>query len=161
MAQSIAAVDFSVVPLESPRAPDTLTVGELAHVLDLLPVVEEWTTAVRARVFDLLASGEQVPGYKLVEKRANRKWADASVAEAHLISAKIGPEEYNKTELKSPAQIEKLVGKKTFATELSTLVVKRSSGYNVVPTSDPRPAASLSAGEDFKLIESTTSEDTP
>lgn len=46
---------------------------------------------------------------------------------------------YETPALKSPAQIEKLVGKKGFKEIEADYVTKESSGFTLVPGDDPRP----------------------
>ena len=51
---------------------------------------------------------------------------------------------------KTTTAIEKLVGKKNFAEKTGDLIVLKSSGLSLVPASDPRPEANLSAAADFQ-----------
>ena len=48
---------------------------ELSHILDGLDMLEDWAKAVRAAAHTLAENGTQIPGYQLVEKIGNRKWA--------------------------------------------------------------------------------------
>jgi hypothetical protein len=58
------------------------------------------------------------------------------------------PDEIYTQKLKSPAQIEKLVGKKNL---IEDMIQKKSSGYNLVPATDPRPALAAGAQAVFAL----------
>jgi hypothetical protein len=84
-----------------------------------------------------------------VEKRATRKWKDA-----REVSKLLGHngECFTEPELKSPAQVEKVLGKKNFAIALAEHVDKQSSGYTLVSESDPRPPAQVAQLEDFGVI---------
>jgi hypothetical protein len=149
----VVVSDGAVVSLPSP---DVLTKDQLVAIMQRLPVLEDWAGAIRATAEAMLRRGEEVPGYKMVAKRAIRKWGSEEDAVAAAQAADLGPDEYYKEpELKSPAQLEKVMGKKTFAAKMAPHVVKVSSGHVMVPDTDARPAVALSAGDEFAgLLES-------
>ncbi len=100
---------------------------------------------LKAEAFELaqhqLEQGVAIPGFKLVQKRATRKWIDPDEVEATCKKKRVKVDEmYNKT-LKSPAQMEKSA-KKVFTSALHSMVHSVSSGVTVVPDSDKRPAVS-------------------
>ena len=133
--------------------PDTL-----ADTLKWLPILEGWVTSVREFAYAEAQRGNTPPGYKLVDKRANRKWKvdDHTVV---LELAKIGVTEsevYKEREINSPTQIEKLIGKpKTNADKfaaIAALTVKQSSGTTLVPETDPRDPHKNDAASDFANV---------
>ncbi len=88
--------------------------------------------------------GRKFPGFKLVEKRATRKWANEEKAWAHFHITE--PRDAFDLTLKSPAQIEAVykergLKKEDIQTLLAPLVEKKSSGLTIVPVSDKRPEA--------------------
>ncbi len=101
-------------------------------------VLEEWIKDVRALAHQMLEQGLQVPGYKLVPKRAVRQWIDEDKAKDAL-AAHLTPEELTVTKLVSPAQAEKALKKRKIELP-GDLVVSVSSGNTMAPESDPRPA---------------------
>jgi hypothetical protein len=111
-----------------------LDVTALGAALDQVDLVEQRINDLRALAQQVLENGGTVPGYKLVAKRATRKWADEAAAEAALRSV-IG-DEATETSVISPAQAEKKL-KKVKGTLPETLSV--SSGNTMVAESDPRP----------------------
>lgn len=153
-ALAIAQSDFEVLPDEfAPPAPSTIPKEQFVEMLGKLPVLEHWAEAMRAYAQRMLERGETVPGFKMVEKRATRKWIDEAQARTALVSLGYQPEEIDtEPELKSPAQVEKLLKKKPFAELMSPLVEKRSSGYTMVAETDSRSAVALSAGDDFLAL---------
>lgn len=156
-ALAVAQTEFDVIVEDNPSLPqpEAIPVEQLALVLEKLPILEDWAAAVRGRAQAMLERGQEVPGFKLVAKRANRKWVETARDTVVAVLTNVGVDEgdlYKPSELKSPAQMEKVVGKKKFTELTSGLVSKQSSGYNMVPASDPRPAVNLSAGEEFTLI---------
>lgn len=97
-------------------------------------------------------AGDPPAGFKLVAKRANRAWKDAQVTLDHLRQE--GVDEtviFKEPVMNSPAQIEKALGKKAFVA-LENLVIKKSSGVNLVPESDPRPAVAVDALSEFSDV---------
>ncbi len=139
----------------APPAPASLTPDALAFILSRLPTLEQWATDIRAHGQRLLETGEVTPeqlGMKLVEKRPTRKWVSESQVESFLKDAKgYAAEEIFTQKLKSPAQIEKVMGKdkKSLPAEF---VVKVSSGHTMVPLADKREALVLGAGEVFEAL---------
>ncbi len=112
--------------------------AQIAEFLTKAPLVEQQISAVREFAYQqALHHGVDFPGWKLVEKRATRHWRDEDAAReafGNLPGALTAPE------IRSPAQIEKLVGKKKFGAHAAELVEKKSSGYTLTPVEDNRPA---------------------
>jgi hypothetical protein len=154
-ALEIAQTEFEVIEVEEfvPPAPSMIPDDQFFSMLGKLHVLDEWMRAMRARAMEKLERGEDVPGFKLVQRRANRKWTDEVAVEEILTSQGVPVEEFTERSLKSPAKIEKAVGgKKKFEALLGGVVEKKSSGYTMVPDFDPRPALSLGAGHEFAAL---------
>jgi hypothetical protein len=101
--------------------------GELLVECDRL---ETAIKSIRAQASTLLEIGRDVPGWKLVPSRPMRKWTDKNKLIHRLLTEfKLGPDEYMKSELKTPAQLEKTL-KKEFAS-LSDLIVEESSSMKL------------------------------
>ena len=116
---------------------DLPTLGAYLKNADLL---EEWIKDLRGLAHQMLDNGRQVPGYKLVHKRATRQWADEKKALQQLHDMGLTREElFKPEELSSPAQVEKVLKKRKMALP-DDLVVAVSSGTTMAPESDPRPA---------------------
>jgi len=109
---------------------------ELAEALDAIPLMEAWIKNTREFAYAEAERGHAIPSYKLVEKRATRKWRDEKAAAAGLKSAGVEPWEYK---LITPAAAEKALSKEERAL-LDELTVKESSGHALVHESDKRPA---------------------
>jgi len=141
--RELVAQDFSVI----------VSPALVGQALDLLPQLEARIKAVRELAYNMAARGEPPVGYKLVEKRATRKWKDEDKAMAACDSfIKTG---YIEQTLKSPTQIEAMIGKNRFAQLLADQVVKISSGHTLVHVSDKRPPASVAQLEDFSAVSGT------
>lgn len=150
-AQALAQYDFDVVQ-SVPPAPETLPLPVLAGMLPGIEVLKDWIGSVEQYIYGQLLRGVEVPGYKLVNKRALRQWVDTEKAEAHLQARYPDADIYEPRVLKSVAKIEKEIKKSKFTKDetLQSVVEKKSSGLKVVPESDPTPAVQLRlvAGED-------------
>lgn len=138
--------DASLAVIDLPEA-RTLTperIGLLSAFFNS-PEFDQWRKSLAAEEQAMLARGEKVPGRKLVETvvRGNRKWA----SEEDVISAlKEYGDEIFKQELKSPAQIEKLLTanglSKSEREEVIAPLVTRETTTKVivVPENDGRPS---------------------
>lgn len=119
---------------------DAVDLPTLGRYLQNAELLEGWIDDLRKLAHQMLESGKSVPGYKLVNKRATRQWADEKKALVQLHDMGLTREElYKPEELSSPAQIEKVLKKRKMALP-DELVVAVSSGTTMAPESDPRPA---------------------
>jgi hypothetical protein len=119
--------------------------AKLSQVLEWLPILEGWVKNVRDFAYSEITLGKTIPGWKLVEKRATRKWKDEEKAKLFLQSryqSTITKECFEPPTIKSPAQVEKILPK-TEHVNLMELIVSQSSGNTLVPESDKRPAVKL------------------
>jgi hypothetical protein len=107
-ALELARAEFNVV--------DATTLGndELAQVLDRASLAEAWIEAVRVEALARVQRGEDIPGYILGTGRSRREWAyeEPTIADVLQLQFELAREQIYVTELRSPAQIEKLVPKK-------------------------------------------------
>jgi hypothetical protein len=115
---------------------DVDTLAKHLHTADLL---EEWIKDLRALAFGLLEKSADVPGYKIVQKQARRKWADENKAKEALLSIGLKKSVVVETSIMSPAQAEKAL-KKRFSELPEDLIKSESSGTTLAPVDDPRPA---------------------
>ena len=131
--------------------PEHLSSEALAVVLAEADVIENWLTSVRAYAHSEAEAGRTPPGWKLVNKQGRRVWVDPTEALAFLKSLGLDDIDIHKIEVKSPAQIEVVLGKlKKDKKSITPLVVSRSSGTTLVHESNARPAVAPSAIQDFQ-----------
>ncbi len=132
--------------------PEEMTNEELAKLLDVADLIEHWIGAVRAHAETLANGGATIPGYKLVAKRATRRWKgdDEAVASSLLFDFGLDENSIFVHKLKSPAQIEALMPKKSPDKKaLAELYDKSSSGNKLAKIDDPREEAATTAQSDF------------
>ena len=118
--------------------------------MDKLPLIEEWIKSLRRHAHTMLEAGTSVPGFKLVEKRPTRRWKNEDELLEWAASQNLEDEEIFDKKIKSPAQIEKVVGKKNVP---SDLIMSVSTGLSMVPDTDRRPPAALLASDEFTVNE--------
>lgn len=122
---------------------------KLQTALDALPAVEARIKAIRQFAYDEAEAGRTAPGYKLVAKRATRKWRDgANVDLMQRFDIPTCNKLYEPPALKSPAQAEKILGKG----KIDDLVIAESSGHVLAPVDDRRPPVKLTAKEEFARL---------
>ena len=120
----------------------------LASTLDQLALMEGWIKNVREFAYAEAEAGRPIPNYKLVEKRAVRKWmGDESAIVEALHNAGV-TDLYEVPKMITPAAAEKLLGKAD-KNLLDDLCVKESSGHTLVHASDKRPAVRIDAQSAF------------
>ncbi len=148
---AVASEGFSVVgdPVE-PKDPNKLSNDEIAQILPELNGLSDWIKAVEAYALSQLERGEAVPGYKLVEGRSLRKWADEADAEAALKRSKLKVADIFTKKLISPAQAEKKLGKNHKI--IAEHVVKPDGKPAIAPVSDKRPALEIDPTEGFSEV---------
>ena len=122
--------------------PKSAEFKQLGKALDMVGAIEEWARAVRKAAHEQATLGNKIPGWKLVNKRATRKWSDAETAEKKLKASKsLVAEDYQKTDILSPAQLEKVCKRKKVDFEPFTAYIESvSTGTTMAPDADPRSA---------------------
>lgn len=119
--------------------PSTMTSVDLAKAMSIAQQLKTWIAEVVKLAEREAESGVQIPGFKLVNKRPTRVWANPAEAEATMRKAKIKVGDMFTKKLISPTQAEKL-DKELYASRLADIVVMHSSGLTLVPESDKRQA---------------------
>lgn len=123
-----------------PTHPSFLTNEEMGMMLDRLAAIDTWRTALADEAMRRLTEGQPVPGWKLVAKRARRRWLDEDTAVATL-SSHVDIDALLPRALVSPAQAERLLPR-THRNLVGQLAVSESSGPTLATERDPRPALS-------------------
>lgn len=133
------AIDFT-----ADRPIPFLTTGQM---LKAIPIIKSWIKNVEAMAEKEVAEGKAPEGFKIVPKRAMRKWKeDPAITKRKLLAMGAKEEEIlSPRNLKSVAQVEKTLkdGKKE---ELEELYVRVSSGNTWAPLDDRRKEAKITTG---------------
>lgn len=119
-------------------------------VADLLVRAEglaAWYKDLQDYAASALLAGDEIPGFKLVEGRSNRAFSDVDEAVKALIAAGYDEALIYDRKPKTLSELEKMLGKKTFAELLSGFVVKPKGKPTLAPASDKREAYVPGAAE--------------
>ncbi len=131
--------------------PPLLTDEEIEDILSRLDDLTKWANEIAAYAQDAAINhGKQWTGFKLVEGRSIRKYTDETAVVIAATAA--GYRDIFKKSLIPITEMEKLMGKKTFAEVLGGLVIKPQGKPTLVPASDKRPAIHTGANHDFTEI---------
>lgn len=134
-------------------SPDALDETHLLAALAVAKSVGKWLDSVEAYAQKLAADGRPLPGWKLVEGRGSRQWADEEAA-AKFLKPKLKENTFEK-KLVSVAQAEKLLKHEPlsprFKNKLESLIVRREGKPTLVPESDKRPSL-MAAANDFQQL---------
>jgi len=99
---------------------------------------------VKTYAKDMMLQGEKIPGYKVVTGLGNRKYTSEDNV-INAFEARYGEDLYTK-KLKSPAQVEKLVGKG----KVDEFCFRPETGYKIVKDDNKSKAVEfVKAKDDF------------
>lgn len=140
--------------------PEKFTADQLGQALKAASYLETWVNRVHEFAHAQATAGVMPSGFKLVAKRAFRKWKNEDDA-FKFLRTRLKRDEIYVEKLKSPAQIEPLVAEQldgktkkariaAFADLAADLVEKKSSGTVLAPLDDKRPAVTFAAVDEFQ-----------
>lgn len=139
----LALKTFSPVVKDGENSVQTMPAKEVGKILAMRKDLEAWLDSLHQRAKEILRSGQEVPGMKLVRSTGNRQWVEAADVEWLAEANDIDPGEvYKPLTLVSPAQFEKsLTGlKPKERKELLAKYTEQKSTIALVPESDKRNA---------------------
>ena len=113
--------------------------------------LKDWVDGIKDLALKEALEGDGIPGFKVVEGRANRKYTvpDEQIAQA-AVEAGYDESLVWERKLLTLSNMEKLVGKKAFPEIFKGMWEKPEGKPTLVPDSDKRPAiAGSNAEEDF------------
>lgn len=138
----LAKLDFKQPPL--------LTDGEIGEVLQKAKELEKWAADVAAYALDQALAGKHFDGWKLVEGRSIRKYADDVKVAETLKAAGFDEAMLYERKLYGITAMEKIVGKKKLTETLGELIIKPAGKPTLVPQSDKR--------EEIKTVEAAAAD---
>lgn len=120
--------------------PNLLRPDEIGDILTKAEELQRWTADVQEYALQEALAGQHYDGWKLVEGRSVRKYAD-DIKVADALQAAGWPEAaLYERKLYGITAMEKIVGKKKLAEVLGDLIVKPAGKPVLVPESDKREA---------------------
>lgn len=143
--QELAAYDFA--------DPPTLSNEEIAQILIRAPDLLRWTKQVENWALDAaLNHGAVFPGFKLVEGKSNRKYADPAAIAAALLANGCAEEDiYKPRELLGLTAMEKKIGKSRLNQWAGAYIIKPPGAPTLAEENDKRPTytPAAQAANDF------------
>lgn len=136
-----ARADYALaLERHSGKDPALMTDEELSDALSRAEVLQKWVKELSKYALSEALEGHAIPGWKVVEGRSNRAFTDeAKVVEA-AINAGYARALLYKSSLIGITDMERLMGRKNFASVLGGLVTKPAGAPKLAPESDARPA---------------------
>lgn len=119
---------------------DTQSHNELSSAAGMIEQVETWLASAKEEVFMQLSRGVKIDGWKVVDKRATRKWIDEAQAEKAMRRAGMLIRDIRVKNLITAAVASKMVASHKIKLDLTPFIIKTSSGTTLAPDSDPRDA---------------------
>lgn len=122
------------------KKPALLTDEEIGEVLRQADELQKWAADISSYALEQALAGKQYDGWKLVEGRSIRKYADEIKVADTLKAAGFDEALLYERKLNGITNMEKLVGKKKLTELLGDLLVKPAGKPVLVPESDKRDA---------------------
>lgn len=119
--------------------PRLITLAELGEYLKRGKDMAAWLEDMKEYALSESLAGADVPGWKAVEGRGSRAFADTDEAVETLVKNGIDESVLYERRVLTLAQMEKAVGKKAFGEIVGNLVVKNPGKPTLVEESDKRP----------------------
>lgn len=134
------------------KLPPLLTDTEIESILPMLPDITKWANDISAYALEMAVSrGKEWNGYKVVEGRSVRKYADEdAVAKA---AKQNGYTDIYRKSLITLTEMQRLMGKKKFEEILGGLIVKPPGKPTLVPVTDKRQAMNVSDAKNDFIME--------
>lgn len=138
-AQCRVLAEENLKAFKEATSPELLASHEIAEVLEQLPLIENWIKAIKEFTLAEALKGEYYPGFKLVEGRSIRKYADELKVVEALKEAGYDEALIYEKKLYGITAMEKNIGKSQFNNVLGGLITKPPGAPTLVPESDKRP----------------------
>lgn len=123
------------------EAPDVLllTPEDAGKILEQAGDIQSWLADLESLVSSTLLAGQPVEGWKMVEGRSNRQFADELKVVDAMKAAGYDESLLYERKLITLTQMEKDFGKKAVAETLGELIVKPQGKPTLAPAKDKRP----------------------
>lgn len=135
------------------KEPELLEPEEIGEILKQAEELQKWTADVQAHALQQALNGEHFDGWKLVEGRSVRKYADDLKVAETLQAAGYPEASLYERKLYGITAMEKVVGKKKLTEILGDLIIKPAGKPVLVPESDKREAINTAAAAAADFIQ--------
>jgi hypothetical protein len=124
-----------------------LSDAEIGDLLKRGEYLVQWYADLQAYALGAILEGKEIPGYKVVAGRSNRAFADQDAALETIKAAGYDEALLYERKAKTLSELEKMLGKKTFADLVGSQIVKPVGKPTLVPLSDKREAYSAAVSD--------------
>lgn len=137
--------------LEEYRKKTTLSPEEIGEILSKVDELTKWAEDLKESALESALEGDEIPGWKIVEGRANRKYCKSDDEIVKALTAAGYPEAMLfEKKLLTITKMEDFLGKKAFGELLKGYVEKPTGKPALAPNSDKRPAMAIgTTADDF------------
>ena len=133
------AYEYLALEAFDSAVPPVLTDNEVGGILIRAKSLVSWIKELEDHVLKSLLSGKEIPGWKAVEGRSVRAWANQDEALEAIIAAGYPRELIYDYVPKTLAQLEKLIGTGQFNEIANDLIIKPPGKPTIAQESDKRP----------------------
>ena len=116
----------------------------LASILAIAPMFDAMVEAAKAQALEMVKSGQQIPGFKLVRGTKHRRWKDPAVV-VDTLSIAVSEDDLFERKIKSPAKLEN----EGFGEVIDGLWEKPEGSLTIAPESDKRPGITVFDDQDL------------
>lgn len=136
---------------QEPKDKELLTAAEIGAILAQAQGLKAWVSDLEEYALSQALAGEEVPGWKAVEGRSVRAFADQDAAFDALVKQGVAESLLYERKPITLSAAEKLVGKARFAEVCGPWISKPQGKPTLVPDTDKRPAITnqITAAEAF------------
>ncbi len=148
-ARSVCA-DYAA-DIEPPKvaAPEAMSMAERAALALRIKQAADALPGLLAALEAEALGGAEVPGWKLVAARSNRRFSDQAAVAKRLTDSGMTDDQIYTRSLPTLSTLERALGSTQFASLLGDLVTKPEGKPTLVPSTDTRQAISTSVDSDF------------
>lgn len=127
-----------------------LTNEQIGEFLIKTEGIEQWIKDLKTSGLEKILKGEDIPGWKAVEGKSNRKITDVDKAFEVLEANGFDPAILYERKPITLTQLEKIVGKKKLTETIGNYIDKPKGAPTLAKESDKREPFRVSAAEEFK-----------
>ncbi|NFH91892.1 DUF2800 domain-containing protein [Clostridium botulinum] len=121
------------------QKPPTLDNNDIGFILNRVDELTSWAKDVKEYALNQALKGEEFDGFKVVEGRSNRKWANEKVVGDILLEQGFLENIIYTTKLTGISNMESAIGKKEINRLLSDYIVKPQGKPTLAKDTDKRP----------------------
>lgn len=137
--ETLTAVETKTANSLKLKGIESLDFNQIVEILPYCDDIIKWAKDVQEYCLSKALNGVEIPGYKLVEGKSNRKWTNEDEVQKILEAQGFKEDEMFEKKFLSVAKIEKVIGKKGMVV-LEDKIEKTPGALKLAPLDDKRKA---------------------